>query len=108
MIAYGISILPLVHELWGTYPQVTQPWNTYDVGTGGKFYDIHKYMRDMLVRGPPLGCFPDTTKSSLVVSLWNVQRAEVHFRGMGKRMVTVILSLGSFIGYQDSEKKWMA
>ena len=26
MIAYGIGVLPLIREIWGAQPRVTQPW----------------------------------------------------------------------------------
>ena len=50
------------------------------------------------------GYFEDPTKSILVVFLWNVQRAEVHFRGMGVHVVTIIHHLGGFIGDPELKK----
>ena len=40
MIAYGISILPLIRELRGAHPRVTQPWYADDAGEGSKFQHI--------------------------------------------------------------------
>ena len=37
MIAYGIRVLPLIRELWGSHPRVTPPWYANDAGAGGKF-----------------------------------------------------------------------
>ena len=39
MIAYGIRVLPLIRELRGAHPWVTQPWYADDAGAegGGRF-----------------------------------------------------------------------
>ena len=51
MIAYGNGALPLIRELWGDHPQVTQPWYAADVGAGGKFQYILEHFRDLQARG---------------------------------------------------------
>ena len=48
MIAYGIEVLPLVRELWGAHPRVTQPWYADDAGAGVMFQQILEHFR-----GPP-------------------------------------------------------
>ena len=35
MIAYGIGVIPLIRDLQGTHPRVTQPWYVNDAGAGG-------------------------------------------------------------------------
>ena len=37
MIAYGIGVLLLIRELWGSHPRVTQMWYANDEGGGRKF-----------------------------------------------------------------------
>ena len=88
MIYYGIGILLLICELRTAHTHVTQPWYTNNAGAGVTFDALQEHMRDMLVRGPPLGYLPYLTNSLFVVSLWNVQRAEAHLRGMGVLVVT--------------------
>ena len=99
--SYVIGILPLIHELHA-HPHVTQPWYEDNLGTGGEFAVLQEHMRDLMVRGPPQGYFPDPTKSFLVVSPQNVPMVEAYFRGV--RVVTRSLYLGGFISDPDAEK----
>ena len=108
MIAYGIGILPLICELRTAHPHATQPWYEYKSDVGGTFEALQDHMRDLLVRGPLWGNFPEPTKIILVLSLQNFQRAEAQFRGMGVRVVTRSRYLGGFIGNQDLYKAWLA
>ena len=76
MIAYYIGILPLICEIRAVHPHITHPWFTCDAGAGGKSTALQDHMRDLVVRGPPWGYFPETTNRILVVSLRNVPREE--------------------------------
>ena len=105
MIAYDIGVLPLIREIQGAHTRATQPWYADDVGTGGWFHHILTHLRDMQVRGPPRGYFPEPTKSILVVAPRNVARAEEFFRGMGLQIVTGSWYLGGFIGDGAAEKR---
>ena len=55
MIAYGIGVLPLIREIWGAHPRVTQPWYADGTGAGGKFTNIMEHLRDLQARGPARG-----------------------------------------------------
>ena len=72
MIAFSIRVLPLIRELQGVHPCVTQPWYTDDAGTEGKFQHILAHLWDMQARGQATGYFPEPTKIILVVSPRNV------------------------------------
>ena len=61
----------------------------------------------MQARGPPRVCFPEPTKSILVVAPMNVARTEEFFRGMGLQIVTESRYLGGFIEDGVAEKRWM-
>ena len=52
MIADGIGVLPLIRELLGAHPRVTQPWYADDTGAGEKFQNILEHIRDLQARGP--------------------------------------------------------
>ena len=55
MIAYGIRVLPLIRDIWGAHPRVTQPWYADGVGEGGKLTNIMEHLRDLQARGPARG-----------------------------------------------------
>ena len=57
-------------------------------GAGGIFCDIMAHFRDLQLKGPARGYFPEPTKSILVVSEQNVPRAKEYFRGMEVQVVT--------------------
>ena len=67
MITYGIGVLPLIRDPKKDHPRVTQPWYADDAGTGGKFGDVMAHFRDLQLRGPARGYFPEPSKSILVV-----------------------------------------
>ena len=61
------------------------------------------HFRDLQLKGPARGYFPETTKSILVVSEQNVPRAKEQFRGMGVQVVTGSRYLGGFIGERETD-----
>ena len=67
MIEYGLDILPCIREIQPAHPQVTKPWYAGNSGAGGSFAHIQCHLEDLMVRGPPHGYSPDTTKSILFV-----------------------------------------
>ena len=79
MIAYDIGVFPLIRELWGSHPRVTQLWYADDVGAGGKFDHIQAHIRNLLASGPPRGYYLDPTKIILVVASQNVARVGEFF-----------------------------
>ena len=106
-IAYGIGFLPLIRVLRSDHPQVYQPWYADDAGEGGKFRDIMAHFRDLQLKGPAQGYFPNPTKSILVVSEQNVPRAKEYFRGMVVQVVTGIRYLGGYVGEWETEGQWL-
>ena len=46
------------------------------------------HFRDLQLKGPAWGYFPEPTKSILVVSEQNLSQAKEYFRGMGVQVVT--------------------
>ena len=61
MIAYGIGVPPLIRELRGAHPQVTQPWYVDDTGAGGKLQKILEQFKDLQARGLARGYYPEPT-----------------------------------------------
>ena len=107
MIAYGVGVIPLIRELRGAHPRVTQPWYADDAGAGGKFPNIMEHLRDLQARRPARGYYPEPTKSILVVAPGNVARAEEQFWGMGVRVVTGHRYLRGYIGDKEEEGRWL-
>ena len=103
MVAYGMEILPLIRELQQSHPGVTHPWYAYDAGAGGTFGWIWYHLDDMMVRGNLQGYSPNATKSILVVSPQNIQRAEAFFWGYGLQIVTGRRYLGVFVGTKEAQ-----
>jgi hypothetical protein len=40
MVAYGLSLLPLIYQLKDEFPEVFQSWYADDTGGGGNFQKI--------------------------------------------------------------------
>ena len=66
-----------------------------------------EHLRDLQVRGPARGYYPEPTKIILVVAPGNVSWAEEHFRGLGIKVVTGQHYLGSYISYKEAEGSWL-
>ena len=64
------------------------------------------HFRDLQLKGPARGYFPEPTKSILVVLEQNVPRATEYFRGMGMQIVTGSCYLGGFVGELGAERRW--
>ena len=75
MIAYGIGVPPLIRDLRRDHPHVTQPWYADDRGAGRSFEAVMAHFRDVQLKGPAQGYFPEPTKRILVVAEQNVPRA---------------------------------
>ena len=106
IIAYGIGVFPLIRELWGSHPRVTQFSYVDDAGDGGKFTNILEHLQDLQARGLARGYYSEPTKSILVVALGNVAQVEELFRGLGIRVVTGNRYLGGYIRDKDAEGRW--
>ena len=89
------------------HTSLTKTWYADDIGEVGTFKGIQCHLEDLMIRGPPRGYFPEPTKRILVVSLWNVPRAEAFFRGYGLQIVTGRRYLGGFIGIKAAQDRWM-
>ena len=55
MITYDIGPPPLIRELQGAHPCVTQPWYADDVGAGEKFTHSLEHLWGLQARVPERG-----------------------------------------------------
>ena len=97
IISYGIGFLPLIRELQGSHPHVTQPWYADDAGAGGDFANILEHLRDLQAQGLAQGYYLEPTKIILVVAPGNVARAAEFFQGLWIKVVTGHRYLGGYI-----------
>ena len=65
------------------------------------------HFRDLQLRGPAQGYYPEPNKSILVVAERNVPRAKEYFRGMGIQVMTGSRYLDRFIGVRAVEVRWI-
>ena len=65
------------------------------------------HFRDLQLKGPARGYFPEPTKSILVVSEQNVPRSKEYFRRMGVQVVTGSRYLGGYVGERETEGQWL-
>ena len=61
------------------------------------------HFRDLQLKGPARGYYPEPTMSFLVVAERNVTQAKEYFRGMGIQVVTGSRYLGGSVGERAAE-----
>ena len=107
MFIYGMGLLPLIWRLKRDVDDVSQPWYADDVSAGGKFDQIKVYFEKLEEYGPKYGYFPEaSSKSILIVSEYNVERAKEYFTEMGFTIKSGYQYLGRYIGAR-AEMKFM-
>jgi hypothetical protein len=107
MVAYGISLLPLIRRLKDEFPSVEQPWYADDAGAGGKFADLRRYSLRLQEISPSYGYFPEPDKSILVVKDHNNERAKAYFEDLGFKVVRGSRYLGGFLGEASTQQTWV-
>ena len=65
MISHGIGILPLIHEIMDTHPQVTHPWYANDAGLGVNFSTLLAQLWGLIVCALPVGILPRSNQDQL-------------------------------------------
>ena len=88
-------------------PLFNQKWYADDTRVGGNFGQLIAHLKDLQVRGPLWGYFPDPTKRFLVVALWNVARAEDFFQGTWMTVVNRSRYPGGFFGDREADATWI-
>ncbi len=58
MVAYGFGLLPFINGLKSCVPEVHQPWNADDAGTGSTFEALQHYLTKLKTLSPRYGYFP--------------------------------------------------
>jgi hypothetical protein len=88
MFTSGIGILPLIRRLKLEFPKVEQQsWYADDAGAGSKFDAIWCLFLRIQEIGHSYGCFPEPSKSVLIMPLHNLETARSAFANLKFKVV---------------------
>ena len=107
MIAYGISILPLINNIKQEIPDVTQPWYSDDAGDLGTFTIIETYFNSLTRQGPGRGYYPKMSKSILIVHPENLKAGKEFGARHGFKVCTGTHYLRGYIKDNDYKSNWL-
>ena len=107
MIAYRISILPLIKNLKQEIPDVTLPWYADDTGALGTFEIIENYFNSLTRQVPGRGYYPKPSKSVLIVHPENLEDGKEFGARHGFKVFTGARYLGGYIRDDESNINWM-
>jgi hypothetical protein len=107
MIAYGIGMLPLIRKLKSEFPAVKQLWYADDALIAAKFHQIQDIFSALEKYGPTFGYFPEPSKSVLVVTEANANKAKTFFRNQGFKVRLGSRYLGGYLGSATSQSSWL-
>jgi hypothetical protein len=107
MVAYGLSLLPLIRQLKDEFPDIFQPWYADDAGGRGNFRRIRAYFIRLVELDPEYGYFPEPSKSILAVREHSKAAAEAYFEDLSFTIVTGARYLGGFVGKAVDQTVWV-
>jgi hypothetical protein len=105
MVLYGVGMLPLIKQLKELYPTLYQPWYADDAAAVGQFEDILLMFNSLIDLGRKYGYFPEQSKSIIIVSEKNFDKAKEFF--VGFKVTTGSRYLGGFIGETTAKEEWI-
>ena len=83
MFVYGIEMLLLTRMIKARVPDALTTWYADDAAAMAKFAHIHRVFDLVEEFGPRYGYFPESTKSMLVVTEGNREKAKEEFTHRG-------------------------
>ena len=107
MIAYGISILPLIDNLKRGIPDTTQSWYTDNHKALGMFVIIETYFNSLILQGLGRGYYNKPFKSLPIVHPENLEAIKVPDARHGLKVCTGARYLRGYIGANESERDWL-
>ena len=107
IITYGTDIFPLIKNLKGEIPDVTQPWYANDARSLGNFAIIETYFNSLTSQGTGCGYYPKLSKSVLIVHLENLEARKVFVARHRFKVCMNACYLGGYIGDEKSKSDWM-
>ena len=109
MNLYGVSTLPLVHDMREAVPEALQPWFADDSGAAGEAVHAAACLEYLVVNGPRLGYFPEPAKSYYICKEEDEEVTRQAFREKG---LTINFTrgrayLGGFVGSAATKEEWL-
>lgn len=106
-VSYGLGMMPLTRDVKRIVSSVKQAWYADDSSGAGHFQDIKTFYKVLEIEGEKYGYFPEPTKSILVTSQANVDRAKLEFSDLGFKIKTGHRYLGGFVGSDMARSEWL-
>ena len=107
MIAYSISLLPMIQILCKEFPDVFQSWYADD-GAGMAPISRRLLLYDRLtVIRPKYDYFLKASKSILIVEPKGVERAMALTKSLSFKVTTGLRYLGGFIDEKGAQTEWI-
>jgi hypothetical protein len=103
MLCYALGLLPPIRQLKTEFPKVEQPLYADDAGAYAMFALKHCMFLCLKGLGPAYGYHTEPSKSILVVSRCNLQRANVDFPDLGFKVQIGSRYLGGFIVEDENQ-----
>jgi len=107
MVAYGLSTLPLIHQLKSKFPELQQAWYADGSAVAGPWDLLSCHFHCLTLLGSTYGYFPKATKSDLVVSSPHQSAAQAFFSTLGLMVCSGHRYLGGFIGESHKLDFWL-
>ena len=107
MNIYGVSTLPLVHDMRTAVPDALQPWFADNSGAARKAVHAAACLEYLVINGPGQGYFPEPAKSYYVCKEEDeeVTRQAFEDKGLTINYARGRPCLGGFIGSADSKEE---
>jgi hypothetical protein len=96
MLAYGLGILLLIRQVKAEFDNIKQAWYVDDTGASGNFRSIQYFFQHLQEMGPDSGCFPELSKTILIVRKHNLDKAKSGFADLEFQITTGSRYLGGF------------
>ena len=106
-VAYGIGVLLMIKRSKAEYPDITQPWYTYNSNALGMFNNIGLYFNLLRNFGPDSGYYPKPPRRFLIVHPDNPVVRKEHGLHHSFKVCTGALYLSGFIGGDKSKREWL-
>jgi hypothetical protein len=89
------------------FPEVDQPWHADDAAEAAAFSRSLAMFKCLLELGPGYGYHPESSKSIVVVTRHNLERAKVYFADLALKVQTGSRYFRGFVGEHKDRDEWL-